>query len=363
MGEQPEMELKGDYLKEQSFLKGLSDEQILYLYKQSKQEEFLPNEVIIAEGEKTTDIYLILEGEVSVLKWDEDHNAEVVIGRLSKGDTFGEMSFMDNSPRSTTIKAAKPAILLKLTKETIFSEKDILMQLYANIAIVNINRLRSSNKLFIKNLQTIQQLFQIREHIGQFLIYLYLILGLAVLLANNFFSGFFQMYLPWFITAIPAIYMIKANQFEFSHFGLNIRHWFSIILGSCLALTLVLGLVYFANIFFKLSMPLISLEQFSKDWTSLNIWPLYAVYAFAQEFVARGVLQTALEDFLHDERGYKSWITNAIFLFLFFLPLGLQLAIHLFLIGLPMGLLYLKQRSILGIAFIHFILLCFFVPA
>jgi CRP-like cAMP-binding protein len=361
MDEQSEMELNWDSLKEQSLLKGLSEEQILYLYKQSTQEKFLPNEVIIAEGEKTTDVYLILEGEVNILKWDEDHSSEVVIGHLGKGDTFGEMSFMDDSPRSTTVKAAKPAILLKLTKEAV-ATKDILIQLYENIAIVTINRLRNSNKMFVKNLKTIQHLFQIREHIGHFLIYLYLTLGLAVLLISHFFSGPIETYLPWFVTAIPALYLIKANRFQFSHFGLNARNWLSVLLISCLALVLVVGLVDFVNIFFKLSfIPLIPSEQFNHDWPSLEILPFYAAYAVVQEFVARGVLQTALQDFLHDRSGYKAWFINAIFLFLLLLPLGLQLATHLFLIGLPMGLLYLNQRSILGVALIHFVLLCFFI--
>lgn len=358
MDKQLAMELGWDDLKEQSLLHGLTEEQIRYLFERSKQEKFLPNEIILEEGEQSTDVYLIIEGEANVLKWDENHLAQVVVGRLVKGDTFGEMSFMDNSPRSTTIKAAKPATLLKITKENLISAGDILKQIYANIAIVNINRLRTSNSAFVKNLQTSQQLFQIREHVGQFLLFLYLIVGIISLLMSRFFPSMLQTYLLWIVVAVPAIFMIRAKRFEFAHFGVNLQKWPSVLLTSSIALILVLGCIYFMNAYLNvLHISAISLEAISTRLQSPMAWPLYALFALSQEFVMRGVLQTALQDFLQDEKGLKAWIINALFLFVLTLPLGIQPAIQLFLIGLPMGLLYLKQRSLLGVSIIHFLLI------
>jgi CRP-like cAMP-binding protein len=360
MNKEPNRKFEWNSLKQQSLLQGLSDEQLRYLYEHSQEEKFLPNELIIEEGEHTTDVYLILEGEINILKWDEEHTSEVLIGHLRKGEAFGEMSFMDNSPRSTTIKASKPVILLKLTKEVLSSIKDILSQIYANIALLNINRLRVSNRIYVRNLVQNQRLFQIRQNIGQFLIYQYLIFCLAVVLVEFLVPKDFQIYLPWLITLIPAIAMIKSYSFEISHFGLNVRHWPSVIFLSFFAVALTIGLLYLLNRFlYFYAIPYSMLEwPLTKNILSLSLWPFYALYCFSQEFIARGVLQTSLQEFLHDDKGYKALFITSIFLLFLFLPLDVHQAINLFLIGLPMGLLYLKQRSILGIFLIHFLLIC-----
>ncbi len=360
MDKQPGRKFGWNYLKEQSLLQGLSDEQIHYLYEQSEEEKFLPNELIIEEGEKTTDVYLILEGEVNVLKWDEEHCSQVVIGHLNKGDAFGEMSFMDNSPRSTTIKASKPLILLRLAKDTLISVQDILAHVYANIAIVNINRLRISNKNYVRNLLENQHLYQIRQTSGQFLIYQYMIFSLIVVLISQFISPELQIYLPWLLTAIPTIAMIRANGFDISHFGVNIRKWFSVFFVSLVTIALTIGLLYAFNLIFHFYSIPYSIFEWSPDQSILPFqdWPAYAIYCLSQEFIARGVLQTALQEFLHDEKGYKSIVVNAFFLFLLLLPLGVEPAFNLFLIGLPLGLLYLKQKSIWGVFLIHFFLMC-----
>lgn len=360
MDKQPTRKFGWDSLKQQSLLQGLSDEQLLYLHEHSQEEKFLPNELIIEEGERTTDVYLILEGEINILKWDEKHTSEVLIGHLRKGEAFGEMSFMDNSPRSTTIKAAKPVVLLKLTQEILNSVKDILAQIYANIALLNVNRLRISNRIYVKNLVENQRLFQIRQNIGQFLLYQYLIFCLAIVLVEFLIPQDLQIYFPWLITLIPAIAMIKSYSFEFSHFGLNVRNWLSVIFISFFTVALTIGLLYLLNRALQFyAIPNSVIEwPLTKNILPLGLWPFYALYCFSQEFIARGVLQTSLQEFLHDDSGYKALFITSTFLLLLLMPLGIQQAINLFLIGLPMGLLYLKQRSILGIFLIHFLLIC-----
>lgn len=347
-----------DLLKKHSLLQGLTEEQILLLKERSKMEKFLPNELIIEEGEKTTDVYLILEGETNILKWDEQHCSEVLIGKIGKGQTFGEMSFMDNSPRSTTIKAAKPLTVMKLSKEMLNAMKDILSQIYSNIAIININRLRTSNQNYVKKLQENQSSFQIRQTIGKFLIYQYLIFGLIVALIAYIFFPESQIYLPWMVAVIPAFAMIKQYNFPFLHFGLTPQGLITNISVSMLATALIIGVIVIVSTFFSSTPNAFFQWSLEKNMLPLSVWPFYIAYSFAQEFVARGVLQSALQDFLTDEKGMQTLFVNAAFLFVLLLPLGFDTAIELFLVGLPLGLLYLKQKSIWGNAILHSILLC-----
>lgn len=349
------MEVELDHLKQHSLLQGLSDEHIRYLQKNSVQEKFLPNELIVEEGELSSDVYLILTGEINILKWDEEHCSQVLIGRLGKGETFGEMSFMDGSARSTTVKAAKPVTLLKLSKKTLLSVEEILRQIYANIALVNIDRLRTSNKVYVKNLQEHQHAFIIRQNIGKFLLYQYLSFGLIVAIGTIFAKNN-ALPLSWIIGLIPVLLSIRANRFTYAHFGVTFHHGISLICVSLATVAIVIVALISLNLIFQAySLPRL---MEGEERIRIGMWPFYALYTFAQEFIARGVMQTALKDFLQDDKGYFSLFINALFLFLFLLPLGIQPAFSLFLLGLPLGLLYLKQKSLIGIFIVHFLLLC-----
>src|SRR5881392_3447933 len=53
---------------------------------------------IFAQGELGTEMYIILEGDVEIVKHinDESHT----LSRLEKGDFFGEMALLENVPRT-----------------------------------------------------------------------------------------------------------------------------------------------------------------------------------------------------------------------------------------------------------------------
>jgi CRP-like cAMP-binding protein len=62
--------------------------------------------VVFKEGESGAELYVIGAGEVEILK--ESSAGEVSLARLTTGDFFGEMSFVDQRPRSATAVARAP---------------------------------------------------------------------------------------------------------------------------------------------------------------------------------------------------------------------------------------------------------------
>lgn len=60
-------------------------------------------EVIVAEGEDTTEMFVIQQGAVRVTKKVGD--ADVVLATLERGNFFGEMSLLESLPRHATCRA------------------------------------------------------------------------------------------------------------------------------------------------------------------------------------------------------------------------------------------------------------------
>ncbi|MBE4749508.1 cyclic nucleotide-binding domain-containing protein [Corallococcus sp. ZKHCc1 1396] len=68
-------------------------------------------DVIIRDGDPTDGLYVVLSGEVDVLK--NGH----VLSRLKEGDLFGEISLLQKTPATATVEAARHTTLLRLPRE------------------------------------------------------------------------------------------------------------------------------------------------------------------------------------------------------------------------------------------------------
>lgn len=89
---------------------GLTDEFI-----QKYSVKFPKNKIIFQEGERSSDVYYILEGSVYVTK--KMHDTFKVLTYLDKGDIFGEMGVLEETIRSATIITREDSTFLKFTKE------------------------------------------------------------------------------------------------------------------------------------------------------------------------------------------------------------------------------------------------------
>ena len=76
---------------------------------------FSPNEIIALEGETGDCAYLIERGRVLI--YLNKNDTEVPLKILGQGEVFGEMSLIDNSPRSASCRALSDTQLIVVTKE------------------------------------------------------------------------------------------------------------------------------------------------------------------------------------------------------------------------------------------------------
>jgi CRP-like cAMP-binding protein len=87
---------------------------------------FGPGEVLLSEGERTGILYILIEGEVEVLKGDFQ-----VTTVSEPGAVFGEMSVLLDIPHTATVRAvtASRVYVVRQADEFLQSQPDITYQL------------------------------------------------------------------------------------------------------------------------------------------------------------------------------------------------------------------------------------------
>ena len=73
------------------------------------------NSVIMAEGDPTDSLYIVLSGRLKVMMSDAD-GKEVILNILGPGEFFGEMGLIDDAPRSASVVTLEPCELLAISK-------------------------------------------------------------------------------------------------------------------------------------------------------------------------------------------------------------------------------------------------------
>jgi CRP-like cAMP-binding protein len=76
-----------DWVKEHSFLAGLTDSQVVKLTSLATEVRFLENEAILTAGEKSRYFYLLLEGSVCIEV--SARSFMVCVQALGPGEAFG----------------------------------------------------------------------------------------------------------------------------------------------------------------------------------------------------------------------------------------------------------------------------------
>jgi CRP/FNR family cyclic AMP-dependent transcriptional regulator len=71
--------------------------------------------IIMAAGDPTDSLYIVLSGRLKVMMSDAD-GKEVILTLIGPGEFFGEMGLIDDSPRSASVVAIEPCELLAITR-------------------------------------------------------------------------------------------------------------------------------------------------------------------------------------------------------------------------------------------------------
>jgi CRP/FNR family cyclic AMP-dependent transcriptional regulator len=108
---------------------------------------------IVIEGELSWGIFVILDGVVGILKNNSLSGEVYDVGQLGAGAFFGEMSLIDEQPRSATVRALLPVKLLHIPKDKFMailnSNTSMRDRFYENCIHDLVKRLRELDENYV----------------------------------------------------------------------------------------------------------------------------------------------------------------------------------------------------------------------
>jgi serine/threonine protein phosphatase PrpC len=108
------MALRRDVLAHTPLFSRLSERELLRVMQAVQMREFKDGDVIIREGDKGDELFIMLEGKVRVSRGDQ------TLTHLGPGEHVGEMALIRSVPRSASVTAVGPAELAAIRRPDFF---------------------------------------------------------------------------------------------------------------------------------------------------------------------------------------------------------------------------------------------------
>ena len=362
-------------LQQLSIFSGLSDAQILRLEQLAEPLSIPAGRFLMREGERSLDVFIILSGRAQLTKGADG----LRIGVLGPGAIIGEIALIERTPRSASVQAIDELKLLAL-RESRFIDRPELADIYPlvmlNVSRTLCERVRKQSDTTVKSLAT--QVSMARFLVNFLLISSLYTLGLGILLRlkQPFASPtFLSLGSLVIFLAVLIRFMRKSGQ-PMSAYGLTLVGWRrslreSLIASAAFMLFAVGVKLVVVRVFPSMAgKPLIDIEGSFTDYAVPFSWAswwlyvtLYSLFSPIQEFVVRGGIQSALQQFLsagsdHPTTAHR-WMANLIANCAFaavHTHISISFALMAFFPGVLWGWLYARQPTILGIALSHILI-------
>jgi len=110
-------------IKETEFFKELSEDALKAVVDSSLLQKYEPGDVLMRKGDEALSVFVILEGHLKIVTTDAKGD-EIIINKVNPGETLGELSLVDERPRSAGVVALEYVEALELTKQAFFELLD-----------------------------------------------------------------------------------------------------------------------------------------------------------------------------------------------------------------------------------------------
>lgn len=343
----------------------LSQDQLNRLISDVKEVTLEEGQYLIREGDRGREVYYIEEGEVEVLKKTPSSSQDLVIGTLGKGEIVGEMAFIKEGHRESSVRGLKQARLLNLTLHV--DEKDpVYLEIKSRLLDLASHRLKTVDQVMKGAGSGLGNLLV--WLIGLIFLYLYATRMLELLKGNVISSSIISVpVLALF--AFAMMVLIRSSGFSLKLFGFTTKNGGKAIRETflyCIPLFALIFLIKYAVISYSSAFNHLSYFHISPGFDAgappaspidfLYILCLYAAFVPVQEFIFRGMIQSALEQFLVGKHSALQAILISNLPFsMIHLHISFSMSITLYLLGLFWGWSFSRQKTLIGCCLSHFL--------
>lgn len=130
---------------------GLSSSEVQTVLEFGVLQEYPTGEVLFQKGSRSSNMFVVVEGEVRIFV--QMHGIEIDLAKLGKGDVFGEMAAVTQSPRTANAQVNKPSTLFVFDHDALArldeEAPDITRRLYFNLLHITAQRLAETNRRLV----------------------------------------------------------------------------------------------------------------------------------------------------------------------------------------------------------------------
>lgn len=134
------------FFKEVPLFEGLTFEQLQILAKVSEEYAYDEGTVVFAEQDVGDALYIVVSGCVSIEQTGKQEGEVVFVGTRSSRQYFGELAIFDEEPRSASVIAIEPTLLLSLHRAPLVAlireDSDLALELIRVLSL----RLREAHR-------------------------------------------------------------------------------------------------------------------------------------------------------------------------------------------------------------------------
>jgi CRP/FNR family cyclic AMP-dependent transcriptional regulator len=127
----------------------------------AKETQFKPQDVLFEEGDQSRSLYFVKKGVIRIFKRKAEGNIE--IDTIRAGQMLGELSFLDNQPRSASAEALTSVEVIEISKSTLDDAMSKLPEWFMALTKTISSRLRNANNK-IRTLETISVGYETDKH-------------------------------------------------------------------------------------------------------------------------------------------------------------------------------------------------------
>ena len=124
--------VRPEFLRGISIFEGLAPAMIEKLASTLEVRRCEPGAPLFKEGDESQELFIVLSGELEVMKRSR-RGRDARIAVVGMGDSIGEMSIVDDQPRSASVRAVSPSQLMRLGADDLARLAETDLRAYATI--------------------------------------------------------------------------------------------------------------------------------------------------------------------------------------------------------------------------------------